>query len=1091
MHRLLMAALTAMSLPAAYAGAAETFVTVDQELSTESVLALVDTGFEGLETVARALAAGDDEAAKIALAQHFATREQPVVPEPRFPGVGESNSMIVARADAGRKQVADEQWLKHVFTLANNDEGTQETFDLGPEIDWLHNPSEALSWSIYLNQLNVVAHLAGLYAATSEEKYAQEAGNLVQSWVRRCPRGFGGMQKSGIFNSGMEVRNRLCNCIAAYEIVRGSPSIDPDMHLAFWKLFIASCRELMDYTGVRFPGLIPAAVMFPEFTEAPRWLEVGYRCLHHCLVERTTPEGAWDTHSISYQTVPVPWAARSLEFLRANPGRSEFNEMEQMVKTQIGKLLGLMLRIAMPNGALPNIGDTYGRSDWSDGHTRELLTSFIHSQLSPEQQEQLRDILDPYTRLQAALVMADGGRPGDVLPRSFAAPGSGYYVLRSAWEPARAQYLYFDLSPQALGHAHNDATHFELYAYGKPLLTDTGDYFLGWGYRTALHNAVEIDGKQQDRGAAALMFPCDFVSAPGLQLVDGAHGAYESLGVTQRRKILHILDSYYVLCDVLTGEGSHVCEQFFHFAGPSQNQAAQVTLDPDSAAAFTTHEKGANVVVAPVRRDDLAAQFVEGEDTDMLPDDKYERSAMLGWMVTTGTFRRVKSPALMYSREGQLPLSFCQVLLPLAADCKGQVSPRALTVTRNGGALTPEQATAVELSLSIDRPRFSEDETAPERGPNLALDKSGNVEINQGSFGSDAGAMLTDGDLSSRTVGRGASSGPYTPGVLLEGRFWVDFGEPKEVNTLVLHHAIWNGNTLLYPAESLVVEFWDGEAWAPVTGDKSVWGAEMVSSTSFDTVLTSRIGVRVERPSGGRLAMREIEAYCVAPEELRRVEALRAQRTVEQWTDTLLIRHSVEGELGFGGFSTDAEVCLVRTDGAGEVQRVVLKDGTGVTADGEPLLRCAHPMGVVGAQWQGDVVDLDSLSPVGVEVRAGGASRLNCRTRETASAAVDGMLRAQRVPEGNAPTIGDLKVEYHPAQQGLAGGQPWAMVTWQTSAPATTQVEFEQPGVGLRRTVCDEALETAHSARVEFLRPGEEYQFRPVSLDAWGRPARH
>ena len=1088
MSSLLLAALAALSLTTT-AAVDEPVVTVDQELSTEAVLALVDTRYPGLEALAEALAAGDDEAAKIALARHFATRDKPVVPEPRFPGVGESNSMVVARADAGRKQVADEQWLKHVFTLANNDEGTQETFDLGPEIDWLHNPSEALSWSIYLNQLNVVAHLAGLYAATSEEKYAQEAGDLVQSWVRRCPRGLGGMQRSGIFNSGMEVRNRLCNCIAAYEIVRKSPSITPDTHLAFWKLFIASCRELMEYTGVRFPGLIPAAVMFPEFTEAPVWLEVGRECLHHCLVERTTPEGAWDTHSISYQTVPVPWGARSLEFLRANPGGGEFAQMEQMVRTQIGKLLGLMLRIAMPNGALPNIGDTYGRSDWSDGHTRQLLTSFIHSQLSPEQQENLSEILDPYARLQAALLMADGGRPGDVLPRSLAAPGSGYYVLRSGWEPAQAQYLYFDLSPQALGHAHNDATHFELYAYGKSLLTDTGDYFLGWGYRTALHNAVEVDGRQQDRGAAALMFPCDFVSAPGLQLVDGAHGAYESLGVTQRRKMLHLLDSYYVLTDVLTGEGSHLCEQFFHFAGPSQNQAAQVTLDPQTAAAFTTHEKGANVVVAPVMRDDLAAQFVEGQDTEMRPEDKYERSAMLGWMVTTGTFKRVKSPALVYSREGRLPLSFCQVLLPLDAGWKGQVAPRGLTVTGNGGALTPEQATAVEVSLSIDRPRFSEDETAPEQGPNLALDKSGNAEINQGSFGSDAGAMLTDGDLSSRTVGRGASSGPYTPGVLLQGRFWVDFGEPKEVNTLVLHHAIWNGSTLLYPAESMVVEFWDGEAWAPVTGDKTVWGAEMVSSTSFDTVRTSRIGVRVERPSGGRLAMREIEAYCVAPEELRRVEALRAQRTSEQWTDTLLIRHSAEGELSFGGFSTDAEVCLVRTDDVGEIHRIVLKEGTTLTAAGEPLLRCAHPMGVVDARWQGESVDLDCFSPVGVEVRAGSASRLSHRGRETPFVADDGVLRARMAPEGDAPVISDVQVTYHPAQQGLAGGQPWAAVTWQTSTPATTQVQFEQPGVGVRRTICDEALVTAHSAQVEFLRPGEEYQFRPVSLDAWGRPA--
>ena len=47
------------------------------------------------------------------------------------------------------------------------------------------------------------------------------------------------------------------------------------------------------------------------------------------------------------------------------------------------------------------------------------------------------------------------------------------------------------------------AGHFDLYAYGKPLLADTGDYFLGWGYRAALHNTIEVDGRDQARGASA------------------------------------------------------------------------------------------------------------------------------------------------------------------------------------------------------------------------------------------------------------------------------------------------------------------------------------------------------------------------------------------------------------------------------------------------------------------------------------------------------------------------------------------------------------------------------------------------------------
>lgn len=41
--------------------------------------------------------------------------------------------------------------------------------------------------------------------------------------------------------------------------------------------------------------------------------------------------------------------------------------------------------------------------------------------------------------------------------------------------------------------------------------------------------------------------------------------------------------------------------------------------------------------VIPALREGLSAGFIEAQETQMLPADKYERSAMLGWMVTGGT----------------------------------------------------------------------------------------------------------------------------------------------------------------------------------------------------------------------------------------------------------------------------------------------------------------------------------------------------------------------------------------------------------------------------------------------------------------------
>ncbi len=531
---------------------------VDQELPDEEVLRLVRPGYPGLEDFSAAIQANELKRAQELLVKHFATREKPFVPEAKFPGISEGNSMVKLRRCS--KERADEKILKHIFSQSNNDKGVSETYQLDPVIKWIENPSECLTWNLYLNQLNMLPQLAYIYRETGDDKYAIEAGNMMTSWVEQMWRGYCYIRDGKIVNSGMEVRNRLCNCIATYEVIRKSPSLTPEMHMAFWKLFISHARDLMTYEYVSYPGLIAAAVMFPEFTEAPEWLAQGEKSLRNSLVDRCTPEGAWDTHSISYQNVMTPWAMRCLEFLEANPASGDFTELAKMIRTQTMKMMRIMLWLVMPNGGRPNIGDSYGRADWGPS-IGSVLTSYIYGQLTPEQQERVNAIGSIYDRAKAALALYEGHDGPQPETTSIGFPGTGYYAMRSGWDTDKARYLYFDLSPQALGHAHYDACHFDLYAYGKPLLCDTGDYFLGWGYRTALHNNIEVDEKMSRWGTQVM--PCEWLTTEGFDFVDGAHAGFPDIDISQRRKIFFVKGSpegfadYWILCDLLNGTGSH------------------------------------------------------------------------------------------------------------------------------------------------------------------------------------------------------------------------------------------------------------------------------------------------------------------------------------------------------------------------------------------------------------------------------------------------------------------------------------------------------------------------------------------------------
>jgi hypothetical protein len=1036
-------------------------VPVDQEITLAEVLALVNARHPNLDAFAAAMQAKDPAAAQQALIEHFARRTTPVLPPASFPGIGEGNSMAVL-GKASPEQAA--QWLGHTFTLSNNDIGKQETYDLGPQIQWLKNPSEALSWILYLNQLNHLNSLAGLYRENHDEKLALEIGQSVLSWSQQVPRGYGYTNKGELVNSGMEVRNRLCNLLATYDVVRTSPSITPQMHLAFWKVFIASARELQTYDGVSFPGLIPLAVMYPEFTESREWLKSGETNLRHCLISRTSPEGAWDTESISYQTVCVPWAARTLEFLQANPASGDFTQMADMVKTQMEKLLGLMLWIAMPTGASPNVGDTYGRLDWNDGFTRSILRSYLHTQTTPEQQAKLNAIPDHYTRLKATLALAKGQQAEAPLQASYASPGSGYYVMRSSWEPRQARYLYLDLTPQSLGHAHNDAGHFDLYAYGKPLLADTGDYFLGWGYRAALHNTIEVDGQDQARGAAATMLPHEWLSTNGFDFADLAHEAYGAQKINHRRKLLFVKPDYYVLCDLLTGEGSHKYEQFFHFAGVNQSTASTARLDEKTLAAASTNDAMANVQIIPAHTEGLKAAFVPAQDTAMRPDDKYDRSAMLGWMVTGGTFQRVKAPVVAYERQGAAPQAFYDVLYPTPAGAEAAISVQALPVTAAGQPLPPTDAAGLVVTGTITRQKFDPEQIKLNLGENLALGRPGFAEINQTSI-TPTTALFTDGDRSAQVVGGAVSSNPYTPGVLLKGRFSVDLGREVEVNHVILAHGTWNGSGIIYPPQKLTVQYWDGANWVDVTESQTRWQEGEITHTSFRPVRTTRLSIAVERSAGGRLALREFEAYRIPEAELQRVAALRAEKTTERFTDTILISHRGPGARQYGDYTFDGELALIRRNEQGRVTQVCLKDAT-LLEDAHGLrLSATSPQPYCNVTLTGATGTVECLPGEDVRVTDNGAT-----IKLTNADAVKSP--AQR------PQITDAKAQLEPAQPGFAGAQPSALITWRTSLPTTTQVLFGEDGRFDRRTSLDPSLTTEHQAHAYFLKPNQQYTFR-------------
>jgi hypothetical protein len=334
-----------------------------------------------------------------------------------------------------------------------------------------------------------------------------------------------------------------------------------------------------------------------------------------------------------------------------------------------------------------------------------------------------------------------------------------------------------------------------------------------------------------------------------------------------------------------------------------------------------------------------------------------------------------------------------------------------------------------------------------------------------------------------------ASSSPYQPGTPLTGGFAIDLGQETEINRLVIHDGIWNGAQILYPATQLRVRCATGDKWHELGSLEQFGEQPYALAITFRALTVRRIEVVVGRPKGGRTAVREIEAYRVADAELIRVARLRAEMITERWHDVVLISHGSPQPTQYGNCSFDGQLAVLRYGEDGQLGRASLIR-TGTLAEGSKrLFGTNESRDWISAIWLGDQLQLEGPACRGLSIATGRATAIAVEG-ETLPC-VPSTLATIPAQGDTTLSITDVAVQHHPPQKGLVGGQPWAVVTWQTDTPATSQVECQTADGPLRRTPLSSELTCSHRCRVDFLRQDYAYEFTAVSVLPSGAPRVH
>ena len=542
----------------------------------------------------------------------------------------ESKVILVLDSDLTRKGSSSaDAYVNKEFKWKYGSQYWGVKFD--KQIDWSANPTQGEArthlWNEKINRHFHFVTLADAYWNTGNGKYAKALSEQLVDWILNNPppeyqSGNGppdGNLAWQTLTTGIRLEgtwpNSVFRCL-------DSEHFTPEVLTLVLKSVYEQAEHLRRWpsrgnwlTEERM-GLLTAGMLFPEFKNAKEWREIAIDTLHKQLTDEVYPDGMQIELAGGYNNWVLSSFSKVLQYADMNDLQ---DELPKDYKSLIKKMYSYLLYASMPNGVLPGLNDS-GPSNIR----KRLLKGW---ELFPHRKD----------FLFGATAGAQGERP-EKLSTEF--PYSGHYVMRKSWSPV-SPYLLFDSGPFGFGHQHEDKLHFVLYAFGKSLILDPGNYsydrskWRRYVLGTHGHNTVMVDGQgQQRRGRRRDEYlwpkPWDKPRPPENDTVWKAQEAYDFVkgvyrsgygkkrdqSVTHTRRISFIknpgkeqVNPFWIVSDTMapSDEKEHHYTSLFHL------DATEAKLDEKELSVITQNENDANLLFIPLRTEGLSVRIVKGQ----------------------------------------------------------------------------------------------------------------------------------------------------------------------------------------------------------------------------------------------------------------------------------------------------------------------------------------------------------------------------------------------------------------------------------------------------------------------------------------------
>lgn len=406
------------------------------------------------------------------------------------------------------------------------------------KIDWTYNPTynKYREWTWQLQRHHEFRCLGRVYRDTGDEKYAKGFVDLLMSWCEQaiCPndRSAYGSPCWRTIECGIRMTKNWHYALHAFY---KSPYMTDHVMTTYMKsiwehgLMLRNFYTSTNFLYMEMAGLAHIGMIYKWLKRSDEWLDFAFDMLKKQLGIQIYPDGFQNELTTNYHGVVI----ENLEWVMNTAMALEI-EAPKALRDAMGDLFGVYLKLCQPSRRIP---------DLNDGNQRNVVAEFKDALKYAPEREDFR------------YIVTDGkeGKAPDFT--SIALPYSGMATMRNGWD-RNGVWFFMESAPfGTFAHQHEDKLNVLMFAYGKDVLRDPGNYEYDSSEMhkfvkdTRSHNCAMVDDRSQNRREGYKWDPADINKKSDLRWsfteeYDTTEGIYnegygpEHIDVTHKRKAI-------------------------------------------------------------------------------------------------------------------------------------------------------------------------------------------------------------------------------------------------------------------------------------------------------------------------------------------------------------------------------------------------------------------------------------------------------------------------------------------------------------------------------------------------------------------------